>query len=90
MDHEKRISSLEKELAELKQAVQAAGLTKDFIDLPLAAKMLEQTPRIMRYRIKNDDTLIIGKHYTLKGRHYKINIKEWRKLIESDARAKLA
>lgn len=85
---EQRIYELELQVKRLTRIVESLDLDKEFISLPRAAKMLQITERVIRYRLQNDDTLEFGKHYKLNGSHYRINVEEWHKLIESDARAK--
>lgn len=88
MNHEKRIAKLERELAEVKSLLNSSGLNSEFIKLSKAAPLLSVNPWVIRDRIRNDPTLIVGKHYILNGSRYLINVKEYRKLMAADAKAK--
>ena len=88
MNHEQRINQLEKQVERLIEVINSAGLTQEFVPLTQAAKQLHINPWVIRARLKRDETLEVGKHYQLNGRCYLINVKQWQKLIVSDARAK--
>ena len=85
MNHESRIKKLEKELSSLKDLINSSGLFDEFVKLSIASPQLKTNPWVIRDRIKNDPTLVLGKHYQLNGSHYLVNVKEWRKLIVADA-----
>lgn len=88
MNHEQRINQLEKQVERLIKVINSTGLTQEFIPLTKAAKQLQVNPWVIRDRVKRDKSLELGKHYQLNGRCYLINVKQWQKLIASDARAK--
>lgn len=88
MNHEKRLARLEKEMSDLTNLLRASGLLSDFVKLSQASVQLNINPWVIRDRIRSDPEVILGKHYQLNGSHYLISVKEWRKLIAADARAK--
>lgn len=88
MNHEKRIASLEKQVKQLKEIIDRAGLNEEFIPLAQAARQLKVNPWVIRDRIKADENVELGEHFKMNGSRYLINVSEWKKLIASDVRAK--
>lgn len=88
MNHEKRLTQIEKQMQEIKDLLEASGLMSDFVKLSQASRELNINPWVIRDRIKNDRNIILGKHYQMNGTHYLVNVKQWRKLIASDVAAK--
>ena len=88
MNHEKRLTRIEKQMQEIKDLLEASGLMSDFVKLSQASRELNINPWVIRDRIKNDQNIVLGKHYQMNGTHYLVNVKQWRKLIASDVAAK--
>ena len=88
MNHEQRIASLERQVAKLQEIIEGNGLDKKFVTVPEASLALKINPWVLRDRIRNDKTLILGKHFLLNGKRYLINLAEWKKLIAADVEAK--
>lgn len=86
---EQRVNQLEKKVEKLANIIEAEGLNKKFLPLPLAARRLHVTQKVIRYRLKKDKNIIFNKHYRMNGTHYLINVEEWNSLIASDAKARL-
>ncbi len=75
MNHERRIKQLEKELEEVKKILKSSGLLDEFVKLSQASRQLNINAWVIRERIKNDDAVILGKHYQLNGSRYLVNVK---------------
>ena len=87
MNHEQRIKKLEKEIQNLKSIMSALGLLDQFVPLSQAAKQLNIENWVIRRRIRNDQSLVHGKHYIKNGTYYKVNVDEYRKIIDADVKA---
>jgi hypothetical protein len=88
VNHEQRIKQLEKQVAKLTNIIDGAGLNREFVPISQAAKYFGVNPWVIRDRIKVDSSLKLDKHFKLNGARYLINLKEWKLLIASDAKAK--
>lgn len=81
MNHEVRITQLEKRLEQLENRLEAHGLLDDWIPVSKSKEIIGESHWVIKNRIKNDPTVKLGKHYRKNGNRYEININQWQKLI---------
>ncbi len=86
---EARVAQLEQEIARQKKILKSAGIDDDFVSVAIASKILKVENHVIYRRIKKPDA-VLNKHYIRNGSRYKINVKEYQKLIFADDSAKLA
>lgn len=81
MNHEARITQLEKRIEQLEKRLEAYGLLEDWIPVSKSKEVIGQSQWVVKNKIKNDPTIELGKHYRMNGNRYEINIDRWQELI---------
>jgi hypothetical protein len=80
MNHEQRLTKLEKEIKELKEQLIAYGLYGEWLPVAQASKVLKQSPWVIKNKIKNYLNIKRNYHYKMNGNRYLINIKHWEQI----------
>lgn len=83
MNHETRITQLEKQVIQLQKQLQAEGILCEWIPVSKSKKVLGLSSWVAKRRIKVDPQIKPGVHFRMNGNRYEINVSQWRKILSS-------